>query len=116
METLQSDANTAMRPGKYCSLHVTHLQGIVKSELCLKLKRESFEDENSVNPAQCCSFKRDILPRPLFSLDKQRHSTLVTMPCRCVTCGEQFLAGRIAVFSSQCCHNILEMLPGLGIN
>ena len=36
MATLQSETNTAMRPGKNCSRHVTHLQGFVKSVLCLK--------------------------------------------------------------------------------
>ena len=32
-----SERNTSMRPGKNCSLHVTHMQGIGKSVLYLKL-------------------------------------------------------------------------------
>ena len=41
----------------------------------------------------------------------------MTMPCRCVTCREQFLPGRIAVLVSLCNVAIkFEMLLGLGLN
>ena len=79
-----------------------------------------FENEKSVNPAQCSSSKRHIPPRPLLSLFNLRHNTLLTMtmPCRCVTCSEQFLPGRIAVLAASLCSVsiIFEMLPGLGLN
>ena len=55
------------------------------------------ENEKSVNPAQ-----RRTQPRYSFLLldTNLRYNTLLTMPCRCVTCSEQFLPGRIDVFLS----------------
>ena len=82
-----------------------------------------FENEKSVNPAQCSSSKRRNQPRPSFLLldTNLRYNTLLTMPCRCVTFSEQFLPGRIGVFLSLCyvCHiyNVANpMLPRLGLN
>ena len=79
-----------------------------------------FENEKSVNPAQWSSSnsKRHTPPHPSFLLldTNLRYNPLLTMPCRCVTCSEQFLPGRIAVFFSLCYVAIFEMLPGLGLN
>ena len=69
-----------------------------------------FENETSVNPAQCSSYKRHTPPHPSFLLldSKLRFNTLLKMPCRCVTCSEQFLLQVALLCSSRC-----AMLPYL---
>ena len=57
-----------------------------------------FENEKSVYPVQCSSSKRR---HSFLLLDTNlRYNTLLTIPCRCVTCSEQFLPGRIDVLLS----------------